>query len=246
MKNIALCVTLGFFLVLPFLASASSESKWGYEGHFGPENWANFDPDYHACAEGEQQSPIDIVSPLRTSLHEIELHWEMSGWTVHNTGNTIEAVSDDAGYAMIGDERYDLISFHFHTPSEHAFEGLRTDMEAQFVHQAHDGRLAIIAVMLRGGGRHDEFDTIIANAPALQYQINPIPEIDLTKMITDLGDTVRYQGSLTTPPCTENVLWAILTDPLTVSDTAILAFNLFFDMNARPLQDLNRRFVLED
>lgn len=246
MKTVAFSATLAFLLLLPFVVSASTEGKWTYEGHFGPEHWANFDVDYHMCGDGEQQSPIDIVNPHRTSLAEITLHWQGFGWTARNTGHTIEFKSKDGGYAMIEGERFALESFHFHTPSEHAFDGLKSEMEAHFVHRAEDGRVAVIAVMLRGGGQHQTFDRIMASSPTDQLIENPVPEVDLSEMVTDLGDIVRYQGSLTTPPCTENVMWTVLTDPLTISDTAILAFTSLFKMNARPLQPLNRRFILSD
>lgn len=53
-----------------------------------------------------------------------------------------------------------------------------------------------------------------------------------------------YAGSLTPPPCSETVAWMVLADAVEVATADIGAFAKLFPPNARPLQKINRRFVL--
>lgn len=239
-------VLLFISLIGAVSAAQAASVKWEYDGHLGPDVWRNLSPDFRQCGDGMQQSPVDLAGAVETRIADIELHWAPADWYVINTGHTIEIAADDAGYAYIDGQPYDLIHFEFHTPSEHAFDGLHYPMEVQFVHRNEAGEVAIIAVMMKGGGRNDAFEAIMANAPIHANHRTLLGLIDAAALVSDLTDIMRYRGSLTMPPCTENVLWTVLTDPVTVSDAAILAFESLFDMNARPLQPLNRRYILTD
>jgi carbonic anhydrase len=133
-----------------------------------------------------------------------------------------------------------------HNPSEHQIDGRSFPMEAHFVHRSEAGELAVIGLMIKGGGRDPLFEAFMAKAPVRKTEKDVLPDFDPTGLITDVNDVLRYRGSLTSPPCTENVTWSILTDPLVVSDAALLAFNTLFPKNSRPIQPLHRRFVLSD
>ncbi len=135
---------------------------------------------------------------------------------------------------------------HLHNPSEHHISGTAYPMEAHFVHRGKDERHAVIAVMIKGGGTNALFDGFMAKAPVKSGAKSMLDEFNPTGLITDPADQLRYQGSLTTPPCTQNVIWTVLTDPLVVSDAALLAFSTLFPNNARPLQSVNRRYILTD
>lgn len=239
--------TIAFSLLLGTNAAFGSEAPdWTYEGHFGPHNWAHVDPDYAACSEGQQQSPVNLEGGFDTELYPVEIHWNTTTWTVINNGYTIEISADDAGYAMIDEVEYTLKYFQIRNPSEHAIRGQHYPMEIQFVHEDKRGHTAIISVMVKGGGQNYDFEEMMAQAPTRKLVKNfwkkQTPEI----LLTDIGDIYRYEGSFTTPPCAETVMWTVLTDPLVVSDTALFGFNALFKMNARPLQPLHRRYLLTD
>lgn len=225
---------------------ARAEYQWAYEGRFGPDNWRHISPEFETCATGTQQSPVNLTGAVETSIRDITLHWNAADWVVHNTGYTLQVQAPDAGYAIIDGDRYELMQFNFHTPSEHAINGQHFPIEAQFVHVAKDNRIAVISIMFKRGGRNPTFEAIMAKAPLQPNDQNPLGPLNLDPLVTDIGDVLRYQGSLTTPPCSETVTWTILTDPLTVSDAAVNSFEILFGMNARPIQPLNRRYVLTD
>ena len=248
MRSLTVVVSLAFLLLLPIVVNASERVHWDYdvEGPFGPQNWSNLSVDFGLCQDGSSQSPVNLTGAYETRLAPIELHWEATDWELRNTGYTIAAYPKDGGYVIIEDERFELVQFNLHNPSEHHIEGRSFPMEAHFVHRDKGGSLAVISVMIDGGGVNPLFDAFMAKAPIKENAKVTLKAFDPTPITTDLGDILRYQGSLTVPPCTENVMWTVLTDPLVVSDAALLAFNTLFNNNARPVQPLNRRFVLTD
>jgi len=246
MRSITVIVSLVFLLLLPFIAHGSERVHWAYDGAFGPDRWSDLSLDFGACNEGTQQSPVNLTGALETYLEPVDLHWASSDWETRNTGHTITAAPVEGGYAMIEDTRYDLIQIKLHNPSEHQINGRSYPMEAHFVHRAESGEMAVIGVMIKGGGMNPLFESLMAKAPVRENGRDQLRGFDPTGLATDLSDVLRYRGSLTAPPCTENVLWTVLTDPLVVSDATLLAFNSLFPHNARPVQPLNRRYVLSD
>jgi len=227
MKSLTVVVSLVFLLLLPFVANSSERVHWTYEGRFGPDYWSELSVDFGACSEGTQQSPIDLRGAFETRLSPVQLNWGETDWELSNNGQNVFAHPKDGGYAIIEDRRFDLVHLQLHNPAE-------------------NGDLAIIAVMIDGGGVNQHFESFMAKAPVKKNEKHMLSGFDPTPMTTDVGDILRYNGSLTAPPCTENVMWTVLTDPLVVSDAALLAFNSLFQNNARPLQALNRRYVLTD
>ena len=247
MSHRTIVAAAAIWLAAGLSASAGQKTAWDYAGPTGPEAWGILDPAFRTCSSGDQQSPIDLSHAVETELMEFEFYWRADDWQVHNTGHGIEVSGKNPGFALLGDERWELLGLHFHAPSEHTIGGIRYPMEMHFVHRNDEGDIAVIGVFLKGGGRNDSFESIIANAP-LHAGDTPgrLGKMSLAQLLTDPGDVMRYQGSLTTPPCSQNVMWTVLTDPLVVSDAAILAFTSIYPENARPLQETNRRFVLTD
>lgn len=229
-------------------AAAADKAHWSYGGDDGPENWAGLSSGFAACGAGVQQSPVDIHTgeTVEADLEDIDIDWTAAeSWTVVNNGHTIQVQAPDAGHVEIDGERYALLQFHFHSPSEHAIDGERAPMEAHFVHRGEDGGLAVIGVMMTGGGSNELFERIMASAPAEPGEA-PLGPADAADLLPRDDDYYRYQGSLTTPPCSEIVLWSVMERAIAVSDAAIAKFRALYPMNARPLQALNRRYVLED
>jgi carbonic anhydrase len=241
-KAILIAPVVAAMLATPMLAD--SAPHWTYEGAEGPTHWSEISKDFLSCQAGDQQSPIDLTSGVVAVPDMVALHWnEKADWAVVNNGHTIQASGKDAGYITIAGKRYDLLQFHFHHPSEHAVDGKRAPMEVHFVHKAEDGDLAVIGVLMVGGGHNTAFDAIMAAAPKSHGEAE-LGEVDFHSFLPETEHFYRYQGSLTTPPCSETVLWTVMQDPVAVSDEAIEDFGRMFEMNARPLQSAHRRFVL--
>ena len=137
-----LCAALGS-------GSASAEgAHWSYEGGTGPDNWAKLQKDSQVCGVGDQQSPIDLTDAIKAEIPHIAVNWKPEAFVVENNGHTLQANALPGGTLALGPDRYQLLQFHFHTPSEHAVEGKRTEMEAHFVHQGPGDRLGVLAVLM--------------------------------------------------------------------------------------------------
>ncbi|WP_157982041.1 carbonic anhydrase [Oceanicella sp. SM1341] len=239
-------LALGLAFLLSPLSHAAGQVHWDYSGQGGPSHWGDLSADWEDCRAGHQQSPIDIGRATAALLLKVELHWQATEWTVINNGHTIQVNGASAGYAMIDGARYELLQFHFHAPSEHTVGGAHFPMEVHFVHADAEGRLAVIGVMLQAGGNNSLFRTLMFLAPKEEGAQSPAGQIEPLELVSDVSRVIRYQGSLTTPPCSETVLWTVLKQPVFVNQRDIDAFTALFPMNARPVQPLFRRFVLEN
>lgn len=244
MKWFATVLGLAFCLMLPQRVLGQDANSWAYEGPYGPQNWALLSDDYGLCAHGDQQSPIDLRDPITSNIARISLKWVATDWQVYNTGRGMNAQSRTAGHMILDGVNYDLMKIELHTPSEHSIEGEHFPMEVQFVHVSEDDQVAIISLMLVGGGRNPDFERLLAHTPEEMSDPRTLSGYDPTVLLTDLSDSRRYQGSLTRPPCSEIVTWIVITEPLVVSDAALTAFDILFGPNARPLQPVNRRYIL--
>ena len=225
-------------------ASTASAAHWAYEGEGGPGDWGNLEPTFKTCAVGSEQSPVDISGAVKAELAPLALDWRPQAFKVVNNGHTIQANAQAGSAATLGTERFALAQFHFHTPSEHALAGGRTEMEAHFVHASENGRLAVVGVLLKAGAPHPGFARLIAAAPKSEGEVILDTPLDPNAFLPTERMRYRYQGSLTTPPCSETVDWNVLAAPVEVGAADIAAFRAIFPMNARPLQPLGRRFVL--
>jgi carbonic anhydrase len=167
------------------------------------------------------------------------------GGMVVNNGHTIEVEVAGAGGAKLDGVDYTLKQFHFHHPSEHTVDGKSFPLELHLVNQAADGRLAVISVLFLEGTANPALDSIWATAPAKEGKAAVAFSIDPAKFMPASSGAFRYEGSLTTPPCSETVTWTVMAQPQTVSASQIAAFATLFPYNARPIQPLNRRYVLK-
>lgn len=221
-------------------------AHWSYEGATGPEHWADLDSAAAVCALGAEQSPINLTRAIAAEAEPVQLFWNKTAdWVVENNGHTVQASTANGGMMTVDGKDFLLKQFHFHIPSEHAIDGRRAAMEVHFVHKSEDGALAVLGVMLEEGGENDLFSAVMARAPQAEGKAEIGPRNPLDLLPTEAG-FFRYQGSLTTPPCAETVLWTVLKQPIKVGRAQIEAFSAMFSMNARPLQEARRRFVLEN
>lgn len=194
---------------------------------------------------GDSQSPINIEPEKTERMKDegkMELNYNKTVVDEVDNGHSIQV--DDTGSAVIDGRDFDLEQFHFHAKSEHTVDGKHYPIEAHFVNQAQDGRLAVIAVFFEEGEENAAFQTVLDNVGASE-NADGADEIDATQMIPVNKTHYHYNGSLTTPPLSENVEWYVMKNPIEISKAQIAAFDTYYDSNNRKVQPLNGRAVLE-
>jgi carbonic anhydrase len=246
-------------LALQGSPAQSLSTEWGYAKGNGPKNWCDLDPAFVLCCEdrpGASQTPIDIKSKKVKKAKLPKLQFDYAKHTeleVEHNGHTIEAkVPAGEGALAIGEKSYGLVQFHWHAQSEHAIDGRLLPMEMHLVHRAGDGSLAVVGVFIVTGREHDELEEIFDDLPEHEGEHKAVRHFNLKKLLPEKRATVRYSGSLTTPPCSEGVSWNVFVKPITMSRRQIREFEKLFSGrefphgNRRPLQDLNGRPLLTD
>jgi carbonic anhydrase len=222
------------------------ELPWGYAGDGAPEHWAELSPDNKLCAVGTRQSPIDIREGIRVDLEKIAFDYRPSSFAVLDNGHTVQ-VNVGAGNTLgVMGRRFELVEFHFHRPSEERVNGRQFDMVAHLVHKDAEGRLAVVAVLLERGKDQPVVQTIWNNLPLEKGEALPAPgQIDLNQLLPEDRGYYTYMGSLTTPPCSEGVLWMVMRQPVPVSANQLAIFSKLYPMNARPIQAGSGRLIKE-
>lgn len=227
--------------------AAGQAPHWAYKGHHGaPAHWAELDPAFETCATGLKQSPIDIRKTVKTDLPALEFGYGSAAPTLVNNGHTVQ-VNLPAGQTLkVGEQTYELLQFHFHTPSEETVAGKHAAMVAHFVHRNAAGELGVVGVLLQQGKKNAAFDPIFSHLPRPGEKITVDDlTIDLAALLPDGKGYYSYEGSLTTPPCSQGVSWMVLKTPVKLGASQIKAFRRLFSANARPVQPLNERIVKE-
>jgi carbonic anhydrase len=165
--------------------------------------------------------------------------------SIVNNGHTIQVNVPKGQFLRLGDHRYELVQFHFHTPSEERVQGKPSAMVAHFVHRDAEGKLAVVAALIQPGQANTGFDTILSHLPQRAGETLTVEglELDLAALLPAERRYWDIEGSLTTPPCSEGVHWMVLTQPVTVSAAAIQRLRRLYPANARPVQPLNGRLV---
>jgi carbonic anhydrase len=234
------------------LAQAQWKTPWGYAGKDGPEHWGDLDPAYAPCKNGREQSPIDIRNTKKANLPPLRFEYK-SGPLKYliNNGKTIRVNYHDTlgrGNALIaGDQRYQLTQFHFHRPGEEYVHGKRYDMVVHLMHEAGDGKVAGVAVLLSVGSANATIQSIWEHMPKIEGKEEEIEgvEVDPAGLLPRDARYYRYMGSLTAPPCSEGVTWFVLKTPVDISSEQIAAFAKLYPHDVRPVQPLNGRIIEE-
>jgi carbonic anhydrase len=223
-------------------------TEWGYAGPGGPEHWAGLSADYKVCATGNQESPIDLRGAIPAKLGDLLIEWRPLPLRVTNTGHSVQVDAPPGSRLSMGGRAYELLQFHLHHPSEHLLDGRRFPMEIHFVHRGPGGdALGVVGVFVEHGAHNEALEAVLANMPAEAGASREAPAgavVQPHRLLPAGREFLRYEGSLTTPPCSENVDWAVLTQPIQASPAQVSAFERLYANNARPLQPLNRRFLL--
>ncbi len=219
-------------------------THWDYEGADGPEAWGKLRPEYNKCATGNRQSPIDIRGGIAVDLEPIKFDYRPSAFSVIDNGHTVQVNVEPGNSITITGRRYELVQFHFHRPSEERIDGRQYDMVAHLVHKDADGRLAVVAVLLDRGSAQAIVQSVWNNLPLEKGdEVHAGTRIDLSQLLPEDRRYYTYMGSLTTPPCSEGVLWMVMKQPVPISAEQVAIFSHLYPMNARPVQQADGRLI---
>ncbi|CAF1924199.1 hypothetical protein YC2023_056920 [Brassica napus] len=250
------------FTLFSFSTAATSHGEVEDEHEFnykknddkGPERWGEIKPEWEMCGKGELQSPIDLMNErvkIVSHLGRLIRDYEPSNATIKNRGHDIMLkFKDGAGSIKINGFHYELQQLHWHSPSEHTVNGRRFALELHMVHEGKNGRMAVVTVLYKIG----RADTFIRS---LEKELEAITDLDDAEKHVRMIDPkqikigsrkyYRYIGSLTTPPCTQNVTWSVVRKIRTVTreQVRLLRVAVHDDSltNARPVQPINKRMV---
>jgi carbonic anhydrase len=248
---------LNFHLVAAAVAAAgilsvaaAEEPKphhWSYTGPSGPAHWATEDDAYATCGIGKAQSPVNIEKTTKQELPPLEFSYQPSPLRVTDTGHSMQVNYQAGSVLAVDGARYELVQFHFHKPSEEHLHGHAYSMVAHLVHKSDKGELAVVAVLLRRGKTNAFLQRIFDNFPAPGTTESSVAgqTVNAAEFLPAGHGYFSFEGSLTTPPCSEHVRWFVLKTPAEVSAAQIQQFGSRYARNARPVQPLNGRVILE-
>lgn len=220
------------------------EVHWAYGGATGPESWGQLKPEYRQCMLGKRQSPIDIRDGIPVELDPIAFDYRPSPFRVTDNGHTVQVNVDAGNGITVSGRRYELLQFHFHRPSEERINGRQFEMVAHLVHKDPEGRLAVVAVLLDAGPANPVVQQVWNNLPLEKHLEQAAQQpLDLNGLLPEARHYYTYMGSLTTPPCSEGVLWLVMKQPAGVSRQQIGVFSRLYPMNARPVQPASGRLI---
>lgn len=225
--------------------TAPKHAHWDYRGHHGVSHWAELEADFAACANGHRQSPIDIRHATPADLPALQFSYQPTSPSIVNNGHTVQVNVPPGQFLTLGEQKFELLQFHFHTPSEERFNGKSSAMVAHLVHRDAEGHLGVVAVLLEPGKQGSAFDAVLEHLPqhagetitVADFQLDPAALLPKGRAYYD------FDGSLTTPPCSEGVHWMVLREPVKVQPRHIKAFRQLYAQNARPVQALYGRDV---
>jgi carbonic anhydrase len=225
-------------------AAPHAQAHWSYGGETGPQAWGAMKSEFSKCSTGTRQSPIDIREGIAVELEPVQFSYRSSGFAVVDNGHTVQVNVSPGNAIQVLGRRYDLVQFHFHRPSEERIGGRQFDMVVHLVHKDADGRLAVVAVLLDRGSVQPLVQTVWNNLPLEKGEEQAARvAIDLNHLLPTDRRYYTYMGSLTTPPCSEGVLWMVMQQPVPISPEQIDIFARLYPMNARPVQAAAGRLI---
>ncbi|MEX5744977.1 carbonic anhydrase [Massilia sp. X63] len=221
-------------------------THWSYEGEYGPANWSNINSGWAKCSTGNRQSPIDLRDGIKVDLEQIAFDYHPSSFSEIDNGHTIQVTVGGGNFLTVGNQTYELQQFHFHRPSEEKINGKGTEMVIHFVHRSFEGKLLVLAVLLERGRANPMIQTVWNHLPLEKKQaVSPSIVIDPNEALPEKREYFTYMGSLTEPPCTEDVLWIVMKQPMQASPAQMALFSRLYPLNARPVQPSNGRMIKE-
>ncbi len=246
MKTILTFLALACVAVVPVSYASGGGTHWTYQGKHGPDHWGDLSPDFVQCRVGVNQSPIDIVDAVEAELPPLVLDYNSSTIDLVNNGHTAQVNVEPGSFLRVEGEEFELLQFHIHVPSEHWVNGEQFLLEVHYVHRNAKGELAVVGVLYNEG---EDPPLLARNITSIPTEVgkptpfkNPLSELPILR--SDKA-YYRYNGSLTTPPCSEGVRWFLLKEVQTISKQRRDIFNQLIGDDARGPQPVNARPVLQ-
>jgi carbonic anhydrase len=237
----------GILLAQIGLACASDKPHWEYSGHAGPEHWGELSPEFVWCKSGKNQTPINLDRMIEADLAPIEFSYQVAGDEVINNGHTIQVNFEPGSHITVDGQQFELKQFHFHAPSENHIKGKSYALEGHLVHADKDGSLAVVAVMFEPGAANEVIGAAWKHMPEQGGGKSALDgKVSAAGLLPAQRDYYRFNGSLTTPPCSEGVRWLVMKTAMTVSQAQIDQFaRVMHHPTNRPLQPVLARPVLQ-
>ncbi len=243
-------LTASFFSISTFAAdNTATKAKWGYIGNTNAAHWGQLDPSFTLCAKGKDQSPINIPNKVPNTKNTLTINYESAPMIILDTGHgtQLNFSNDQSDESITFDgKKYFLVQFHIHTPAENKLHDQAFPLEIHLVHQNANGQVVVIGVFAKNGKANPTLKKIIDNLPkeSGKEQIIEGEQINPADLLPMKHNYYSFNGSLTTPPCAEDVQWIMMASAITASSAQISKLKKAAGgINARPIQTLNNRVV---
>jgi carbonic anhydrase len=225
----------------------SHEVDWSYEGETGPSHWGELSAEFATCAAGTRQSPVDLDDSTPQDLPDVVFDYRPSPARILHNGDNVQVEVDPGNRIAVDGDSYELVQFHFHAPSEHTVAGDQADAELHLVHANTIGELAVVGVLIREGAENAAVGPFWEQLPAVPTPARPLDaDVAPEALLPADRNLVRYDGSLTTPPCTEGVRWIVMTEAVEMSPDQLATLTDIIAGNHRPVQPRNDRPIEVD
>jgi len=230
------------------------EVHWGYAGEEAPKHWGSLSPEFATCDTGTEQSPIDLTGAVPIEDAGIQRRLGEAVLTVAqraqvmdlvDNGHTVQVTNDIPMSIELGGNLYELAQFHFHAPSEHTIDGEHAPLEVHFVHKSAAGELAVVGILVEEGEHDAVWEAVIAGFPDQPLGKRHVenPNLDMNDFRPLPQHYFRYEGSLTTPPCSEGVQWIVMAEKRQISAEQMAIVVSHLHKNYRPVQPLGERQI---
>ncbi|PWA77344.1 alpha carbonic anhydrase 7 [Artemisia annua] len=255
-SSIFIALFIIFCVPLALSQEVDDEHEFTYDVNSpnGPDHWGEIHPEWSMCNQGDMQSPIDLTHKrvqTTSKLGRLDRDYKPSNATLINRGHDMMLRwIRGAGHIHINGTEYQLNQLHWHTPTEHTINGRRFNLELHLVHQSADEKIAVVAILYKIGrpdsllSMMEPYLRAVASTRGVETSVGII---DPRQIKIGSRKYYRYIGSLTTPPCDQNVTWTIVKKVRTVSREQLRvireAVHDEAEANARPVQALNDRWM---
>lgn len=229
--------------VCAFYSAGAAAADWGYDGSHGPDHWGGVS---QTCANGVNQSPVDIEDAVPAKLSALEVSYQGKVTSLSNNGHTLQASVSGKNQLKVDGKTFTLKQFHFHTPSENLIRARQFPLEAHFVNADEQGNLAVVAVMFDTGAENAALKNLTQSLPSEGVTANLKRPFAVSALLPETEHYYRFNGSLTTPPCSEGVRWFVMKQPRSLSEQQQQVLAGMMGKNNRPVQPRNARVFVSN
>ena len=225
-------------------------AEWGYQANIAPRFWHQLDADYMTCATGKVQSPINLSSRQSvgaTGMPDLNVVYRPVPLRLMQDLQGLRGDYPLGSFIQLNNQRFEFTHYRFRTASEHHLDGFAYPMEIQFYHRDGEGQHLVMSVIVQEGEDNPFLATILEHLPKEQDTLNLVEDLRFNPVsfLPEDKGFYRYLGSLTTPPCTEGVIWIVFKQPIEASVRQLIRMHQIMGGNVRPIQPLNGRLPMK-